>query len=222
MASLSTNNRGKKRGNRSKIMSAAQMVSPPSTPQHSQPQSPQSKTPPAEIWKPSSALLAAIQPPTESVLSVEPVLQNLTLAKGSIESGTRLLRVMDSTSGLGLWAAGNVLQSALSAIREGDTIQLGTVRLDLLLWHIASPIVLGVEFVTFSPQPTQLIQTLAFGDAAAGDCAHGENPVALIVVPTALRWFSQIRAFHGDKVRLRSGPRIYDRMFTDNFFHFCA
>lgn len=226
MKSLSTNDRKGKRteedrqewakgaSSSSRLMSAAAtlidvgQVNPPIDVQSASflgtmSSSPTSASVSADVWKPPVAHYLPAN--TMPILSVESLADGVILSRSGTASQTRLLRLLDGTSGQGLWAGDSALAEAQAAIRSGDILQLGSVRLDLLLYHLTAPIVQGVEFVTFSPQPKDVIATLAVGDlgsAGGGDCFHGGRPVCLIVVPTSLNWFRQVRLVHGSRVGL--------------------
>ncbi|KAI9030538.1 hypothetical protein DFJ74DRAFT_656987 [Hyaloraphidium curvatum] len=132
--------------------------------------------------------------PRPTLLAVEPVAQDITLAFGTSHCVTRMLRIVDPLG------ASSTAPVALGSVGDRDILRLGSIRLDLLLFHLGDPIVLGVEFVTFSPQPAEvaraMLAAMRAGPAIGGgvDCRHAGQPVCLIVVPAALKWFRQIRA----------------------------
>lgn len=160
------------------------------------------------IWSPTGAMKSS-PPPLKPILAAE-LMADITLSRGVDLSRTRIMRLIEGPTGLGLWNSNVPVPIESTGIKDGDLLKLGSVRLDLLLQFLSSPIVRTVEFVTFSPQPHEILRGLE--SAGGADCNHGMYPVCLIVVPSALRWFREVKAHHDGKA---SNPPVRRIRSTD-------
>lgn len=156
-------------------------------------------TSPFSLGTPNVSFPAVNQP----YLAVDQLARDIVLLRGNVHSTVNLQRIVDGTTNQGLWISDHPVPDALTAIRSDDLLRLGAVRLDLLLYQFSSPLVLGLEVVTFVPQPADVAKELMaeeFGVAGASECKWGERPAILIVVPCGLRWWRQIMAAYRGKV----------------------